>query len=108
MDIHPLTAASLARFFHIKGSEVERYYKYHLSDHETWELRDHAVDWVLLAKNMGERCSIDETSLLSKVYTIFPNKDGHGRKGSIIAIVKGTKAVVVAAVIKQIPKSERE
>lgn len=103
-----MTAASLARFFHIKGSEVERYYKHHLSDFETWEQKGHAADWVLLARNIGERCSIDETLLCGEVYTILSNKDGHGRKGSVIAIVKGTKAAAVSAIIKQIPESERE
>ena len=84
MDRLPLTAASLARFFHIKGSEVERYYKYHLSDYATWEQKEHAVDWVLLAKNIGSRCSIDEVSLCGEVYTILSNKDGHGRQGTLM------------------------
>lgn len=108
MDSLPLTAASLAIFFHIKGSEVERYYKHHLSDFETWAQKEHATDWVLLADNLGSCCSIDETSLCNKVYTILSNKAGHGKKGSVIAVVKGTKAHVVSAVLNQIPGSERE
>ena len=108
MDTLPLTAASLARFFHIKGSEVERYYKHHLSDFETWEQKSHATDWVLLAHNIGERCSIDETNLCDEVYTILSNKDGHGKNGTVIAVVKGTKADIVSSVLKQIPQSERE
>lgn len=107
MDNLPLTAASLARFFHIKGSEVERYYKHHLSDFGTWDQNDHATDWVLLPQNLGERCSIDETSFCNEVYTILSNKEGHGRKGSIIAIVRGTKADVVSSIIRQIPETER-
>lgn len=106
MDNLPLTATALGRFFHLKGSEIERYYKHHLSGFESWEQKDHAVDWVLLAKNIGKRCSIDETELCGEVYTIFSNKDGHGRKGSIIAIVKGTKADVVSRIIKKIPAEE--
>ena len=102
-----MTAASLARFFHIKGSEVERYYKHHLSDFGTWDQNDHATDWVLLPQNLGERCSIDETSFCNEVYTILSNKEGHGRKGSIIAIVRGTKADVVSSIIRQIPETER-
>lgn len=62
MDTLPLTAVSLASFFHIKGSEVERYYKHHLSDFEVWEQKEHAKDWILLAKNIGPNCSIDETA----------------------------------------------
>ena len=106
MDTLPLTAASLARFFHIKGSEVERYYKHHLSDFECWDQKEHAVDWVLLSKNIGKRCSIDETELCGEVYTILSNKEGHGRKGSVIAIVKGTKADVVSRIIKMISAEE--
>lgn len=104
MDSLPLTTASLARFFHIKGSDVERYYKYHLSDFETWAQKEHATDWVLLAENIGEHCSIDETSLCDEVYTILSNKAGHGKKGNIIAIVRGTKANVVSSTLKQIPE----
>ena len=108
MDRLPLTAASLARFFHIKGSEVERYYKHHLSDFKTWSQKEHATDWVLLADNLDACCSIDETCLCNEVYTIVSNKDGHGKKGSVIAIVRGTKANVVSAILKKIPDSERE
>lgn len=106
MDTLPLTATSVARFFHIKGSEVERYYKHHFSDFDRWLQKEHATDWVLLAQNIGEHCSIDEASLCDEVYTIFSNKAG--KKGTVIAVVKGTKADVVSSVVKQIPQSERE
>lgn len=106
MDTLPLTASALGRFFHIKGSEVERYYKHHLSDYETWEQQGHALDWVLLAKNMGERLSIDETELCGDVYTILSNKAGKGRKGTVIAVVRGTKAEVVSRIIMMIPEDE--
>lgn len=108
MDNLPLTAASLARFFRIKGSEVERYYKHHLSGFEGWPQKVHAADWVLLADNLGACCSIDETSLCNEVYTILSNNAGHGKKGSVIAMVKGTKAHAVSAILKRIPESERE
>ena len=107
MDILPLTATAIGRFFHLKGSEVERYYKFHLSDFSTWDQKDHAEDWVLLAKNLGPHCSIDETQLCEEIYTILSNKDGHGGKGSVIAIVKGTKAETVSKIINMIPEAER-
>ena len=91
----------------MKGSEVERYYKFHLSDFSTWDQKGHAKDWVLLAKNLGPHCSIDETLLCGEIYTILSNKDGHGAKGSIIAIVKGTKAETVSKIINMIQESER-
>jgi transposase len=106
MDNLPVTANSLGRYFHIKGREVERYYKHHLSDFTTWDQRDHATDWVLIPSNIGERCSIDETQLCQEVYTIVSNKDGKGKKGSIIAIIKGTKVSVVSRILKMIPAHE--
>lgn len=45
------------------------------------------------SSNIGENISIDETSLSNgELYTIVTNKAGHGRKGSLIAIIKGTKS----------------
>lgn len=107
LDNLPVTASSVAKFYQLKGSTLERYYKNHLSDFSSWDQKEHAQDWVLLAQNIGERCCIDETMLADEVYTILSNKDGHCRKGTVIAIVKGTKAQTVAAIINKIPESER-
>lgn len=81
----------------MKGSTLERYYKEHLSDFEGWGQKEHAKKWMLVAKNLGRDCSIDETKIGDEVYTILSNKDGHGRRGSIIAVVRGTKASVVSS-----------
>lgn len=49
---------------------------------------------------MGYRLCIDETALSKgELYTIIINKDRHGRKGSIVAVIKGTKAEDVIAVL---------
>ena len=71
MDSLPLTAALLGKLFPIKGSDIERYYKHHLSDYEVWTQKEHATDWVLLPENIGEYLSIDETQLCEEVYTIL-------------------------------------
>ena len=107
MDSLPLTAALLGKLFPIKGSDVERYYKHHLSDYDVWEQKNHAADWVLLEGNIGERLSIDETQLCEEVYTILSNKAGHGGQGTVIAIVKGTKADAVSRILMMIPESDR-
>lgn len=48
--------------------------------------------------------SIDETSLSQgELYTIITNKSAKGKKGSIIAIVKGVKSEDIINVLKKLP-----
>lgn len=52
--------------------------------------------------------SLDETSLSNgELYTILTNKDTRGNKGSIIAIIKGTRTIYVITVINKISESRR-
>jgi transposase len=68
----------------------------------------HAKKWLVFPKNIGKRLSIDETSLSNgELYTIVTNKSGKGRKGTIVAMVAGTKADTVISVIEKIPLRER-
>ena len=86
----------------------ERSYKETISGFKIWEDADHAEDWVIIPKNMGTHLSIDETCLsTSEVYTILSNKEAHGRKGCLVAIVKGTKAKEVTSILKKIPEVVR-
>ena len=102
MDTSPITARSLQKPYHIKGDEFERAYKDHLSDFRTWKHREHAQKWLVFPKNIGPNLSIDETALSNgDLYTIISNKDAHGRKGALVAIVSGTRVEdVVAALMK--------
>jgi transposase len=62
----------------------------------------------LFGKNLGKYLSLDETSLSNgELYTILTNKDARGKKGAIIAIVKGTKAIDIITVINKISESRR-
>ena len=64
---------------------------------------------MLFENNIGENLSIDETSLSNgELYTIVTNKAAKGRKGSIVAIVEGTKAEDIISVLKRIPINKRE
>jgi transposase len=57
---------------------------------------------------LGKYLSLDETSLSNgELYTILTNKVAKGKKGSIVAIVKGTKADDVIEVLKGIPVERR-
>jgi transposase len=52
--------------------------------------------------------SIDETSLSNgELYTILTNKAGKGKKGSIVAMIAGTKADAVISIIEKIPLKQR-
>lgn len=107
MDSEPVTARSLSRTYMINANTFERAYKDTLSGFSSWEQRDHAGQWVLKPENIGPRIGIDETSFCHDLYTIVHNKDTHGKKGSIIAIVKGVQPQEVASVLLQIPEEQR-
>lgn len=107
MDNEPVTAKSLSRTYMIDGGTFEKNYKDALSDFRTWAQRDHASDWVLLPDNMGAHLGIDETSFCHEVYTILHNKDGHGKKHTVIAMIKGTKPSEVVKVLVSLPEDMR-
>ncbi len=106
MDRYPITGRSLEWFFDIDGDLFERQYKRHLSGY--WQWKDsteglHAEQWRVFPQNIGPRLSIDETSLSrGELYTIVTNKDAHGRKNAIVAIVLGTDADTVIHALRQI------
>lgn len=107
MEKYPITGRSLEKYFHIDGDQFERQYKEHLSDYMSWPEKSHALEWLLFPQNLGPYLSIDETSLSNgELYTIVTNKEAHGKKGSMIAIVKGTKSEDVIAVLEKIPEDQ--
>ena len=102
-----MTARCVGRFFQTDGKYLGRVYKEHLSDFSEWEQKAHAGEWMLLDGNMGERLSIDETMLHRNLFTFLSNKDGHGRRGTLIAAVKGTTVADVTKILSLIPEEER-
>jgi hypothetical protein len=53
-------------------------------------------------ENIGKRLSIDETYLSNgELYTILTNKAAKGKKGAIVAMIAGTKAQTVIAIIEK-------
>ncbi len=71
-------------------------------------MRPHADDWMVFAQNIGSYLSIDETSLSNgELYTILTNKAAKGKKGVLVAMIKGTRAEDVVEALRIIPLSER-
>ncbi len=59
-------------------------------------------------ENIGAYLSIDETCLSQgELYTIVTNKDGHGKKGTLVAMVHGTKSEEVIWALLKLPRSLR-
>ncbi len=89
------------------GRTLARNYKEKLSGFPGWEQAAHASDYVLLPGNMGESLSIDESMHQNDLFTFLSNKDGHGRKGTLIAAVRGTRVVDVTSRLMEIQEADR-
>lgn len=98
----------LGHFFQVDGKQLQQQYKDHISSFRQWPQQAHARDWMLFAHNLGEYLSIDETALSNgELYTILTNKAAKGRKGSIVAMIKGTRAEDIIAVLSKLPEKLR-
>jgi transposase len=79
-----------------------------LSGFHDWDQLIHAENWILFEQNIGENLSIDETSLSQgELYTVLTNKAAKGRKGALVAMIKGTNSEVVRNIIEKIPIAKR-
>jgi len=95
--------------YRINASTLGKAYKERLSDFVTWNQKDHSTDWILHESNIGEYMSIDETApSRGDLFTILSNKAGHGRKGTIAAMVRGTDSTELSAVFDRIPLADRQ
>ena len=108
MDSETITARQIGYTYMINSSTFAKRYKDTLSGFGMWEQKGHASEWILLPQNVGRDQGIDETSLHGELYTIVHNKEAHGRKGAVIAVVKGTNPADVLKVLMQLPADKRE
>jgi transposase len=64
---------------------------------------------MIFPQNIGPNLSIDEVSLSKgELYTFVTNKNGRGKKGSMVASIKGTLSKDIIAVLEKLPLSSRE
>lgn len=104
-----MTCRTLEEYYHIDGHTFEKQYKETLSGFRQWDQLDHAEEWLLFPENIGPRVAIDESSLSrGELYTFVTNRDAATREGSLIAVVAGTKAEDVIAVLRRIDEARRE
>ena len=108
MDNNPISCHLLGRLYSLDGKQLQQQYKDHLSNFHNWDQKDHADEWMLFAENIGPSLSIDETALSNgELYTIVTNKEAKGGKKAIVAMLKGTQAEQIMAVLERIPVRKR-
>lgn len=109
MDNYPISSNSLEKFYRINGDHFTQQYKDHLSDYHQWKQKEHSESWIMYSKNLGPYLSIDETSLTNgELYTILTNKEAKGKKGALVAMIRGTASEDVIKVINKIPSKHRK
>ena len=103
-----MTCHTLEEFYHIDGHPFEKQYKEALSGFRQWEQLEHADEWLLFPGNIGPRLAIDESSLSNgELYTFVTNRDARTREQFLVAVVAGTKAEDVIAVLQRIDEGYR-
>ena len=109
METSPVTCRTLEEYYHIDGHTFEKQYKETLSGFKDWEQLWHADKWILFPENIDPSLVIDESSLSNgELYTFVTNRDHHGRDGSLVAVIAGTKSEDVIQVLRQIDEESRE
>lgn len=64
---------------------------------------------MIYPENIGEHLSIDKLSLSKgEIYTFVTNKNGRGKKKTLVAVIKGTKSQDIIDVLKKIPLEKRK
>ena len=92
----------------VDGRRLSIQYKERISGFHQWEYKHTANEYVLYPENIGPYLSIDETCLSQdEVYTIVTNKAAKGKRGSLVAIVKGTDSHTVIPILKKISAGKR-
>nr|WP_228384117.1 transposase [Sphingobacterium sp. dk4302] len=63
---------------------------------------------MIFPQNISGHLSIDETCLShGELYTVVTNKEAHGKKGTIVAILSGTKSENIIPILQKIPHQLR-
>ncbi len=100
---------NIASYYGINSQKLQRHYKHKVSGYKQWEQLFHAEEYLIYPENITDRLSIDEVSLSKgELYTFVTNKNTNVRnKKSVVAVINGTEAKVIQAVLDRIPLEKR-
>lgn len=88
---------------------MQRHYKKKVSGFKDWEQLTHAENYLIYPENIEKHLSIDESSLSKgELYTFVTNKNGRGKKKTLVAVIKGTKSQDIINVLNKIPLEKRK
>lgn len=110
VDTRTDTMSNIASYYGVNSQTLQRHYKYKVSGYKEWDQLHHAEEYILYPENISENISIDEVSLSKgELYTNITNKKVKSQnKKSVIAVIKGTEAKTIQAVLEKIPLEKRE
>jgi len=105
IDNNAEAISSIASHYKTNPGKLRRAYKENLSGYYEYKKKHDDMfekEAFVFPENLSENMGIDETGLMDgELYTILYNKDRKGKKGSLAAIIKGTKASTVVETIEQ-------
>ena len=109
VDTRPDTMSNIASYYLVNSQKLQRHYKKRVSGFKDWKQLGHAEDYLVYPENVTEHLSIDEVSLSKgELYTFVTNKNTKVRnKKSVVAVINGTEAATIQAVLQKIPLDKR-
>lgn len=110
VDTRPDTITNIASYYLVNSQKLQRHYKKNVSGFKDWQQLSHAEDYLIYPENITAKLSIDEVSLSKgELYTFVTNKNTKVRnKKSVVAVINGTEAKTIQAVLEKIPLEKRE
>lgn len=104
------TISNIASYYYVDAQKLRRHYKHEISGFKHWEQISHAEKYCLYPENITSSLSIDEVSLSKgELYTFVTNKNTKVRnKKSVVAIINGTEAKTIQAVLEKISLEKRD
>ncbi|MFY1047440.1 ISAon1 family transposase [Chryseobacterium sp. GP-SGM7] len=99
----------IGEMYGVNGKKFRRQYKKSLSEFKDWNQKSHAEDYILYPANCLSQLSLDEVALSQgELYTVLTSKHAKGRKGSIVAVIKGTRSEDVIDKLLKISRKLRQ
>ena len=101
--------SNIASYFGVNSQKLQRHYKHKVSGYKQWNQLPHAEQYLIYPNNITEKLSIDEVSLSKgELYTFVTNKNTNVKnKKSIVAVINGTEAKTIQAVLEKIALEKR-